>query len=391
MTEIQLPTRAQDILDGKMPEKMRSGIATGALPMPPIDLVSCLAVIAAKDSNPELRSKAQATLAELPPDMREAAVGGELAPPVFRVAFKFMQLEKQQRQTLALNGATPDDVITMLATTENDAAILEIISENQTRMLRHIPLVEALLDNPSLGPAAKARLEEFFARAYSGKVLLQQGLKTKEELSEEDDWDADLLEAVEESAREDTDGDDQEIKEFLAPEEEEEIDEELAAELLEQAAKTEDEGTDEDEIDMSNLRKAVQKMKVPQKIKLAIMGNKEARSLLILDGNKVVSSMVLKNPRISEKEIVAISSSKSVREDMLRSIARDRKFMKSYSVKLALVENAKTPPSMALNLLTQLRDNDLKRISRSKSVSNNISTQAKRMLVRKAGQNKKKK
>ena len=68
---------------------------------------------------------------------------------------------------------------------------------------------------------------------------------------------------------------------------------------------------------------------------------------------------------------------------MLRTIARDRKFMRSYNVKVALVENPKTPVQIAMQLLPQLRDNDLKRIARSKSVSNNIATQAKRILVRK--------
>ena len=42
------------------------------------------------------------------------------------------------------------------------------------------------------------------------------------------------------------------------------------------------------------------KMSVPEKIRLAMLGNQEARNLLIHDPNKVIPLAVLRNPKITE-------------------------------------------------------------------------------------------
>lgn len=381
MSEIQLPERAQQILNGSMPEKMRSGIAAGAVPMPPQELVSCLAVMAVRDANEELRSKAATTLKELPESVRKTAIQSPLAAPVFRVLVKMAALSRDEREALILNNDAPDDVIATLARSESDARVLEILSNNQARMLRHVELVEALLENVSIGPAARAKLEEFFGRAYAGKILLQKGLATKEELVGEEEWDSSLVDAIADSAEAAGDEDDSDLNDFVAGADDEFADEEEAAQMI--AAAAGEEGASADE-KITNLRKAIKDMPVAKKIKLALMGNKEARSLLVLDGNKVVSSMVLRNARITDKEVLAIASSKSIREDMLRQIARTKKFMKLYSVKYALVSNAKTPQSISMQLLPQMRDSDLKVLSKSKGVPNTIATQARRMVQKKA-------
>lgn len=382
MTEIALPEKALQILNGTMAERLRAGIAAGAVPMPPIELVSCLAVMAARDASESLRSKALLTLQELPAQVRITAIQAPLAPPVFRVLGKFWTLARDEREWLILNNDAPDDVVTEVARHESDARVLEILSGNQTRMLRHVALVEALLGNASVGPAMRAKLEEFFGRAYAGKILLQQGLATKEELAEDEEWDTDLINAVADAPHDIATDHDDIINDFINRDEAEVTDEEEAARLI-AAASDDMEAAKSDNPDMNNLRKAIKDMTVPAKIKLALMGGKEARSLLVTDGNKIISSMVIRNPRISLKEVQAISASKTVRDDMLRSIARNKKFMKVYAIKLALVENPKTPIAISLQLLTQMRDSDLKRLAKSKGVSNNIATQARRMVQKK--------
>lgn len=392
MTNPALPEKAQQILDGTAPERFRDGVAAGAVPLPPVEFVSCLAVLIAKD--PERREQALATLRGLPATIIGNALEAPLAAPVFRVIYKTLELDRADRQRLVLNAATPDDVIAALARTEHDTTILDILVRNHERMLRSVEIAEALLENTAIGPASKAGLEEFFARAYAGKVMLQQGLASREELAAEGDWDADLLDAISAAAAHRSADDDAPLpEELLAGDDSEEEDEDVIRERIEMAATVSGEAdaiTETHKHDRSaeeritNLRRALVKMTVPQKIKLAVTGGKEARSLLIFDGNKVVSSLVLKNPRISDKEVIAIASSKSVRQDLLRAVARDRRFIKNYAIKKALVENAKTPQDIAMNLLTQMRDADLKNIARSRSVSNNVATQAKRMLQRKA-------
>jgi hypothetical protein len=66
-------------------------------------------------------------------------------------------------------------------------------------------------------------------------------------------------------------------------------------------------------------------------------GNKQIRGMLVTDSNRLVSTAVLKNPRITENEVIKISASRSVSEDVIRSITRNRDWMKLYPVKGNLV------------------------------------------------------
>ncbi len=395
---IELPAAAKRILDGSAPEALRRGLAAGAVPLPPLDLVSALAVIVARDPDPALREHALETLRSLPANIRHAALEAPLAPPVFRVVWAQVSLSSDERTALVLNVDTPDEVIAALIEKETETNIAEIVAGNQTRMLRYVPIVEALLESPVLGPAAKARIEEFFSRAYAGKVLLESGRRSQADLAAEGDWDAELLAAVAAAAEPAaTAAQDDDIPEDLlvAANEEEAalseeqadalialVDPELLAEQESDTAISED-AENKKSGSIPNVRKMISTMSVGQKIKLALLGTKEARALLIFDSNKVVSSLVLKNPMLSESEAIAIAKSKSVRDDILRGIGRDKKFKKSYAVKHALISNPKTPVPLALALLTQMRDSDVKKFAKSKSVSAAVSAQAKRMLMKK--------
>ncbi len=134
------------------------------------------------------------------------------------------------------------------------------------------------------------------------------------------------------------------------------------------------------EAEYQSLYNQILNMGVAEKIKLALMGNKEARDILVRDPNKLVSVAVVKSPKIQESEIESIAKSKSVGEDVLREIFRHKAWMKSYKVKLNMVSNSKTPLPLAMKLLTQIRDYDLKKLSKSKEISSVVANQAKRMM-----------
>jgi predicted nucleotidyltransferase len=127
----------------------------------------------------------------------------------------------------------------------------------------------------------------------------------------------------------------------------------------------------------------IQDMPVPDKIKLAMTGDKEARSILIKDSNKQVQEAVLDSPRISDMEIVAVANSRNVPDEMLRKIAVNRQWMKNYQVRLGLVNNPKTPLPMGLKIIGTLMLADLKRLSKNKGVSNVLSSAAQRFVMRK--------
>jgi hypothetical protein len=126
-----------------------------------------------------------------------------------------------------------------------------------------------------------------------------------------------------------------------------------------------------------------QEMGISEKIKMAITGDKEWRMLLIKDTNKLVSGAVIKNPRLTEAEVLFISKSPVNNDDIIRDICTNKEWTKNYQIKKALVENHKTPLHHALRFLSGLTDKDLAVLAKSKNVSSIIATQARRSLLNK--------
>ena len=129
-----------------------------------------------------------------------------------------------------------------------------------------------------------------------------------------------------------------------------------------------------------DIRTQIAEAELPEKVKLAMFGTAVARGLLIRDANKLVQQAVLKNPKLTPQEIESFAKSPNVSEQVLRLIADSRVHMKSSEVKLAIVKNPKTPVDIALKWLRYLQKPDIKDISRSRNVSNVVSTSAKRLL-----------
>jgi hypothetical protein len=122
-------------------------------------------------------------------------------------------------------------------------------------------------------------------------------------------------------------------------------------------------------------------MNVSQKLKLALRGNRDARTLLARDNNKIIRRFVLNNPMLTEEEIINIARDKNATEEVLRVISERGDWVKSYGVRRALATNPKTPLVIALRQLATLLVNDLGRIARSKDVPQAIVIQARKMVI----------
>ena len=145
-----------------------------------------------------------------------------------------------------------------------------------------------------------------------------------------------------------------------------------------------DEDDDEefaDAADEATLTQRLANMTVPQKVKAAMKGTREMRAVLIRDTNKLVSLSVLSSPKVTEAEIEAFARMGSVTEDVLRTIARRRAWMKNYGVVVALTKNAKTPVAISLNLLPRLNDGDVKRLSTDRNVPEPLRLAARKRVV----------
>lgn len=128
---------------------------------------------------------------------------------------------------------------------------------------------------------------------------------------------------------------------------------------------------------------SIQQMGVSEKVKLASLGNKEIRKILIKDSSKIVQVAVVKNPKITEEEIERIASSRVVDKEVLRIIQTSREWMKNYQVKLASVKNPKTPLQGAMRMISHLRIKDIKDLMGSKNVPNPLRVVAKRLYAQK--------
>ena len=127
---------------------------------------------------------------------------------------------------------------------------------------------------------------------------------------------------------------------------------------------------DEEEDDMER-GTAVQRlaaMTFPQRLKAAVKGTREMRAILIRDSNKLIASSVLSSPKVSENEIESFAKMANVSEDVLRIIASNRAWMKSYGILHSLTKNPKTPLGMSLNLMNRLAAKDLAKLAVDRNV-----------------------
>jgi hypothetical protein len=129
-------------------------------------------------------------------------------------------------------------------------------------------------------------------------------------------------------------------------------------------------------------------MTVAEKINAALMGNQEVRTLLVRDSNKIVARAVIQSPKLSDQEVENIATMKNVSEEVLRLVAMNRKFIRSYSVARNLINNPRTPIDTGLPLIHRLNDRDLKELSCNKNVAEVIRSTAHRLVKRKEQANK---
>lgn len=140
---------------------------------------------------------------------------------------------------------------------------------------------------------------------------------------------------------------------------------------------------DEESEEFKSKYQLSQIMGVAEKIKFAQTGDKEWRMILIKDSNKLVSGTVIKNPRITEAEVLTILKSSIQNDEILRVICANKEWVKNYQIRKALVENVKTPLPMALRFLATLSEKDLASLAKSKNVQSVLSTQARKLLMNK--------
>jgi hypothetical protein len=359
-----LPKPLQKHADPKAPAPLRMMGAKGLVPaVAPVDLVTLLFMLAA-DADAAVAETAVRTAEGLPDKIWSVALRSEgLKGPVLdwlsdRFAGKDAALE-----LVLLNPATPDATFARLAPAVSQK-LADVIRQNELRLLRHDDIIRALCTNPNALQSSVDGACDFCVR--NGLTLLDvPQLVAAHKRVHGVDPAAKAAEPVETAAA-------------LMAEYAKELGEERPDEKARPAAETAEEQTAK-----LNITQRVMRMSVAEKIKLATLGNKEARTLLLRDANKLVSMAAATSPRITDGEILGLANSRTVSSDVLRYIYSNREFTRTYVIKISLVKNPKVPLPTALKMMYTLQEKDIKELSRDRNVPQTIQSQAKAFIMKK--------
>ncbi len=362
-----LSPAAKKVLSPGAPPALKMMASKGVMPgAKPAEIVTVLCALAG-DADNSVASSARSTLETLPPPLLTGALAADLQGPVIHLLCETHARDHQVLAELLRMPQILQRTLEYLAA-RADEQTGELIATNEQRLLATPTVIEALYMNNKVRMSTSDRLLELAVR--NGVVL---NIPAFREASEA-------------------------IKEALIPEPSQEpnFDDLLfveTAQLASAIAIAEDEDTHErDDEGNETLRDKVLplyaklgQMSPSQKIRAAMLGTATERLLLVRDPNRLVAAAAVQSPKMRENEAIQISASRSVSEDVLRAISRNREFTRSYQVKLNLVTNPRTPLTFASTMVAHLRDGDLRAVARSKNVTGAISRAAKQQLMRKSG------
>lgn len=131
-----------------------------------------------------------------------------------------------------------------------------------------------------------------------------------------------------------------------------------------------------------SLLKTIQQMNVGQKIQLAKRGGRDVRNLLLKDTNKEVLRMVISNPKMTESEVELIAVNRQIPEEILRTVSKNREWMRNYNIVLGLVSNPKTPAGISSNLVARIKKQDLVKLERNKNIPELVRVAVKKSLIK---------
>ncbi len=127
----------------------------------------------------------------------------------------------------------------------------------------------------------------------------------------------------------------------------------------------------------------VRRLSLAEKLKVARTATRPVRELLIRDSEKRIHAEVLRNPKVTDEEIMQYTGMPNLSPRVLDWVAAQPKYMRRRAVLLNIVQNPMTPPDTAKKLLSRLNDHELLRLQRSSKVREAVSRAAKKILMRK--------
>lgn len=347
-----LPAAVTRNVGAQAPKPLRLMTARGLAPMAPRDLVTAQFVLTF-DPEDTIRAAAEKSLATLDQRIANAVLSDtSLHPEVLVYLARASASDDAYLEKLLLNPSTPPAAFSAVADRCSEQ-ICELIASNQAQLLAEPEIARQLSQNPSALKSTIDRAIDFLVR---NGVLLEEvkafedaflRLNGEERLKAANNIDL-PTEMVDPS----------EVRERQFIEDDED------------AAENED-------VKLSILAK-LRTFNVAQKVAAATKGNKTVRTECLRDTNRLVAVAAVTSPKITEPEILAASHSRLVHQEVILTIIRDKKnnWVRNYQVKVALVNNPKTPVPEAVRMVPALNARDLKAVARSRNVAAGVRNRA---------------
>ena len=384
----------QSIISGKAPASARMAAARGMLPLPQAELLELLVHLRA-EKDAAIASTAQATLdSQNGDDLLSVARSNEVAPAVLGYLASLTNVDRRIHEAIVAHKNAPEEAIALLSRTTTDSSLLDSIALNQQRLIRSPQIIDAILANPARSPEAERRVKEtqreFFEKERGARQIADE-LRARGDtaaaeffesaelatvggaLSVDDAWV--IAGHIEVS---DADIDDSWLaREFI---------EEMMVETAEQTATNAQAVINAERVEAGELSperisliRRIMFMTVKDRVKLALKGDREARGILVRDSNKIVATAVIHNPRLTDHEVEGIAAMRTVSDEVLRLVGRNRAWARSYPIIHNLARNPRTPLATAIQILPRIRSRDLQSISQNRNVSEAVRRQAYRL------------
>ena len=121
---------------------------------------------------------------------------------------------------------------------------------------------------------------------------------------------------------------------------------------------------------------------VGERRSLARVPTRKAFEKLLADPHPLVLRQLLENPRLTEDDVVRIAARRPVRPEAVTAIARAERWLKRPRVRLTILLNPGSPPSIAMPLLAACTRSELLEIVQGADTSKVLRGTARELLAR---------
>jgi hypothetical protein len=357
-----LPAAIQRFCDPKGPAPARLMAAKGLVPVRGHDQVTMLAQLAA-DAAPDVRDTATRSLKALPAAVLHPACEAAVPAPVLELLTDLFLGQHDVLERIITNANTHDFTLERIARNASEA-LSERMAVNEARLLTAPRIIEALYKNRNTRMSTADRLIEFAARnkleltgipAFKDHVEALQGQLIPEPTDEPLPQDVSFSKTLVFDGNSDS------------------------SEVFEEGVTGEEQIKEQ----FKPLSMQIAEMTKAEKLRMAMVGSKAARALLVRDHNKQVAFAAISSPQTTTAEAADIAKSKEVSEEVLRYIGNKKDWIKAAEVKHNLVFNPKCPVGVSLKFIGHMRLDELRSLTRSRNVSAQIRSLASQWIARK--------